>query len=70
MHTGTLGGALQSLTDLQYLNLSMNAFSGALPYDWSFPQLRVLNLTNNHLGGRLPSGACTKAPQPAVKLPS
>ena len=54
---GNLEGPLQGLTTLQSLNMSVNALSGTLPNDWLFPELKVLNLSDNQIFGVVPTGA-------------
>jgi hypothetical protein len=43
------------LEELQILDVSHNALTGALPSDWSAPKLVELNAHDNRLSGPLPA---------------
>ncbi|KAG2675426.1 hypothetical protein I3760_12G004400 [Carya illinoinensis] len=61
---GSISPSLGNLTRLSHLNLSHNSLTDLLPTGlFSFlNQLKIIDLSNNHLGGQLPSGigGCSK----------
>ncbi|XP_072963483.1 receptor-like protein EIX1 [Typha angustifolia] len=61
LHSNKFEGRLPKLPmGLQYLDLSRNYISGPLPLDLGTIELNCLLLSNNHIGGTIPSSMCNQ----------
>ncbi|KAL6330185.1 hypothetical protein AAG906_040106 [Vitis piasezkii] len=62
--TGSIPATIFNISSLLKISLSYNSLSGSLPMDMcnTNPKLKELNLTSNHLSGKIPTGLgqCTK----------
>ncbi|CAN1297550.1 Probable LRR receptor-like serine/threonine-protein kinase IRK [Linum perenne] len=55
--SGPIPAAMAKLTNLQYVDLSINSLSGSLPKQLAnLPNIATFNISLNHLQGELPSG--------------
>ncbi|XP_061999344.1 receptor-like protein EIX2 [Rosa rugosa] len=51
------------MSELVFLDLSRNYFSGIIPRDWTGLQdLKVIDFSNNNLSGEIPSSMCSQLP--------